>query len=402
MRTVACLVICGALAWAGACQPVEAPSRDGGGDAAPHAADASIDGTSAFDGAPDADTTCEHCADQATCIYSEEDGWACVCNDGFAGDGFTCEDIDECTTDNGGCLANAVCENLPGTRLCHCQEGWVGDGETSCRTGLIFFANGSSDTDRFFKSYDVNTGAVTDETLMTLAHNDFCGCGYYCWSPMVAGGALYYFANEGQRYTSIWQSVGYPDARRRGEYGTAVIDGKIYMVGSRDIVFTVQYYDTSTHLWSPVGGVADYPWKVEWPAVAAIEGKLYVVGGAVDGVASDKMAVYDPGTNAWTTLAPAPFTSQRPYGAAAGGKMYVFYNNAIHVYNPASGWENTAIAPPSGGSDWKPAVVNDQLYVVGDVNADVRIYRLSGSNWSLETTVPGVNMGYWSHVAGTR
>lgn len=397
-------MVAGALAWASACDPVQAPSRDGGADAEPGVVDgASGDGGGGgFDARPDADPTCTLCHDQATCEYTAETGWECVCNDGFAGDGYTCEDVDECAEANGGCIADAECVNLPGSRLCRCQDGWVGDGETICRTGLIFFANGSSDTDRFFKSYDVNADLLTDETLMAANSNDFCGCGYYCWSPMVAGGALYYFANQGQRYTTHWLPAPYPAAHQRGEYGAGVLDGKIYMVGSRDIVFTVQYYDTATNLWSGLDEVADYPWKVEWPAVAAIGGRLYVVGGAVDGTASDKMAVYDPGANQWTPLPAAPFTSQRPYGVAAGGKMYVFDSGPIHVYDPNTGWESNTLAPPANGGNWKPAVVGDVLYVVGDSGADVQIHRRDASGWSLVATVPGVNIGYWGHVAGTR
>ena len=320
------------------------------------------------DATPDADPTCTLCHQDAICEYTDP-GWQCVCREGYAGNGYSCEDVNECVTNNGGCLYDAECVNLPGTRQCRCQDGWVGDGETTCRTGLIFFANGSDEADRFFKSYNVASGQVVDETLMV--NNDFCGCGFYCWSPMVAGGALYYFANDAQRYTTSWHPVSYPDTRRRGEYGAAVHDGKIYMVGSRDIVFTVQYFDTATNQWSALDAVANYPWKVEWPAVATIGDIIYVVGGSVDGAASAAMAVYNPATNHWTPLADAPFASSRPYAADAGGKMYVFAGGLIYVYDPGSGWETDTIWPPSGGGQWKPAVAGDELYVVGDANADV-------------------------------
>jgi len=37
-------------------------------------------------------------------------------------------DIDECTTNNGGCHAHATCTNTQGSRVCTCHLGYIGDG----------------------------------------------------------------------------------------------------------------------------------------------------------------------------------------------------------------------------------------------------------------------------------
>ena len=42
--------------------------------------------------------------------------------------------IDECTTNNGGCCAQAECSNTPGSYTCTCKPGYTGDG-VSC-TGV--------------------------------------------------------------------------------------------------------------------------------------------------------------------------------------------------------------------------------------------------------------------------
>jgi len=39
-----------------------------------------------------------------------------------------CEDVDECASNNGGCDANAVCTNQPGSFTCTCNANYVGNG----------------------------------------------------------------------------------------------------------------------------------------------------------------------------------------------------------------------------------------------------------------------------------
>ena len=45
------------------------------------------------------------------------------------GDGQTCNDIDECLTDRGGCHRRAICQNTLGGHTCTCIEGFEGNGK---------------------------------------------------------------------------------------------------------------------------------------------------------------------------------------------------------------------------------------------------------------------------------
>ena len=78
------------------------------------------------------DTTCE----ESGCDDVENGGNECVddacvlsCNDGYLDENGACVDLDECLTDNGGCDANALCENVDGRRNCVCKPGFEGNGE---------------------------------------------------------------------------------------------------------------------------------------------------------------------------------------------------------------------------------------------------------------------------------
>ena len=55
------------------------------------------------------------CDPNATC--NTTGGAACACNTGYAGDGMTCGDVDECATSNGGCPA--ACLNTTGSFTCY-------------------------------------------------------------------------------------------------------------------------------------------------------------------------------------------------------------------------------------------------------------------------------------------
>lgn len=77
----------------------------------------------------DVDDNCHH---NATCEWSDEKmHHICICNHGFAGDGFKCSKIDEsCTTNPGLCDVHATCEynESMGKSECKCEPRYEGDG----------------------------------------------------------------------------------------------------------------------------------------------------------------------------------------------------------------------------------------------------------------------------------
>jgi hypothetical protein len=75
------------------------------------------------------------CSGHGTCAAAGSAA-SCVCDAGYAqpvGDPTVCGDIDECTTNNGGCDSLTTCTNLPGSNSCGaCPAGYTGTGATGC------------------------------------------------------------------------------------------------------------------------------------------------------------------------------------------------------------------------------------------------------------------------------
>ena len=73
-----------------------------------------------------------NCDESANCSNTIG-AFECTCFTGYVGGGELddCIDIDECMTNNGGCVdGNSTCVNLPGTHTCRCNSGYTGNGDT--------------------------------------------------------------------------------------------------------------------------------------------------------------------------------------------------------------------------------------------------------------------------------
>ena len=69
------------------------------------------------------------CDPNATC-QNTPGSFTCTCNAGYAGTGTVCTDVDECQAGTAGCDPNAKCQNTPGSFTCTCNQGYAGDGHT--------------------------------------------------------------------------------------------------------------------------------------------------------------------------------------------------------------------------------------------------------------------------------
>jgi N-acetylneuraminic acid mutarotase len=111
----------------------------------------------------------------------------------------------------------------------------------------------------------------------------------------------------------------------RYENASAVLNGKLYLIGGRDgqsaaLTSDVQVYDPKTNRWS---AAATYPsgLGVINEACGAIASKLYCAGGLNQLTISDQSYVYDPQTNTWSPIASLPIPVWDMAYTAANGTL---------------------------------------------------------------------------------
>lgn len=126
--------------------------------------------------------------------------------------------------------------------------------------------------------------------------------------------------------TDAWTQLPLPPSKSDRQSGAAaVIGGKFYVAAGESFTRAVEVYDPATNQWSTGASMGS---RRERVAAAAVGGKLYVIAGvrvAIDeegGVTSTPVAttsVYDPVTDSWKNVLPAP----RSGPGLAGGRVVV-------------------------------------------------------------------------------
>lgn len=188
-----------------------------------------------------------------------------------------------------------------------------------------------------------------------------------------------------------WQVVSELPTLRSG-FSTAVVDGKIYLIGGTPFqnrrgpygLSTVEMYDPKTNRWEQV---ADMPTPRTSTETAVINGTIYVCGGynGIDNRAAnlkflDVVEAYDPQKDTWTKKQ-GMSVARIDFGMAAvtgkiysiGGSLHILEKepeapgriDLVEAYDPATDtWVNRA-KMPTRRSGVRVAVVRDAIYAIG-------------------------------------
>jgi len=157
--------------------------------------------------------------------------------------------------------------------------------------------------------------------------------------------------------------------------------------------------------------VAPMPTSRNGLAAAAVNGKIYAIGGLAAGLAAsftrvNAVEVYDPNSNSWSTAASMPTARDSLATAVVNGKIYAiggFDNggqsvNTVEVYDPISNsWTTSSVTGGTPGpvapmptARWglAAAAVNGQIYAIGGVDNGgqsvntVEVYDPISNSWN--------------------
>jgi N-acetylneuraminic acid mutarotase len=196
----------------------------------------------------------------------------------------------------------------------------------------------------------------------------------------------------------------------RGGLGVAAVNRKIYALGgvNNGTYFAVnEQYDPATDTWDTKAAM---PTARSGFAIAVLQNKIYVMGGNGASGILGVNEVYDPVKDSWETKVAMPTARADLCASVVGGKIYViggkedwgvepsYHELGVNeVYNPETDTWSTKASLPVPAFGYASAVVDDEVYVMGGARqflADL------GDLVAVDTVqVYNVTNGSWRDVA---
>jgi len=153
-----------------------------------------------------------------------------------------------------------------------------------------------------------------------------------------------------------------------------VYEGKLYAIGGYDRnanSAAVEVYDPEHNTWA---SRAPLPTPRDHLASATVSGKVYAIGGRLDGDYHRNLSVtevYDPVTDQWKRVADLPTARSGITASVVGGRAYVFGGEGEagtfrenEAYDPARDAWQTMAPMPTGRHGLGSAVVQGRIHVI--------------------------------------
>ena len=201
-------------------------------------------------------------------------------------------------------------------------------------------------------------------------------------------------------------------AEFRSEAATAVVNGKVYLMGGlargQESHTLTQEFDLATNMWRDRAAM---PGPLSHPSAVTLNGKIYVIGGFLAQVhagAQNAAYEYDPSADRWRTLAPMKGPRGSVALAVANGKIHAIGGRnpdrktlTIHeIYDPATNqWTDAAPLPQprdhlfAAAADGKIHVIGGRVDTPVDNVARHDIYDIATNSWTAGPPLPTARSG---------
>jgi hypothetical protein len=169
----------------------------------------------------------------------------------------------------------------------------------------------------------------------------------------------------------------------------AAVDGKLYVLGgwnsSGATVATTEIYDPAAGTWTTG---ANNPKPYAGAAVSVLDGEIYLVGGCTGTCGTTDVQVYDPATNLWSSAHAYPESTSWLGCGGVGGQVYCAGGSAA-----TSTSKHTYAYDPSSDS-WTPgADLPIDLWAMGYSTANGQLL-ISGGVTNANSTVTNQGFAY--------
>lgn len=257
--------------------------------------------------------------------------------------------------------------------------------------GTIYIVGVAKNGNTYNYQYNPSTNTWLAKTPMPTNRVSFAVAACQNKIYVISGSPSATFAAPTEVYdpkTDTWEQKDWISTPRISMEAN-VVDGKIYVIGGGVPLnlFRVipasnvnEVYDPETDSWSYLERM---PTAVKNYASAVVDGKIYIIGGSnpwdFPNVALNLVQIFDPKINQWSQGTPIPIgvsgaTAGATTGELAPKRIYVLGGspvdpesepcNLTQVYDPEKNVWSTGAPMPTPDRDFGVAVVNDELYVI--------------------------------------
>lgn len=185
-------------------------------------------------------------------------------------------------------------------------------------------------------------------------------------------------------------------------FSTSLVNGKIYVIGGSMNGLeapgsTVVEYDPDAETWTKK---ADMPTPRAFHSASVVDGKIYVMGGADEQIIdTSTVEMYEPTTDRWERKADMSVPRTAFSSCVVDGKIYAIGSGGlgkfppVEVYDPLVDTWTPLIAIPNARYAVSAEAVNGKIYVISGAVGDVSVstveeYDPATNEWTRKADIP--------------